>query len=172
MPVGCGFGRDEEVRTVRPHPSTAHLGSFLTTLAVGALLVACSGAVAAPSFDPVPAAATPSPAPSTAAAAGSSAKGAFHLEKTCAGYVCTVTASSYSGIPVGTTITYSGSGMDALTADIKVAGGTATGQCSIATLPGTCTFAKGTGSLAAFHGDVVVTQNAAGLWMWDGPTAF
>ena len=156
---------------MRSHPSTVHLGLLLTTLAIGSLLVACSGATAAPSPDPVPAVATPSPASSTAAA-GSPAKGAFHLEKTCAGYVCTVTASSYSGIPVGTTITYSGSGMDALAADIKVAGGTATGQCSIATLPGKCTFAKGTGSLAAFHGDLVVTQNAAGLWMWDGPTAF
>jgi len=149
-----------------------HLGLLLTTLAIGSLLVACSGATAAPSPDPAPTVASPSPASAASAVGGSPAKGAFHLEKTCAGYVCTVTASSYSGIPVGTTITYSGSGMDALTADIKVAGGTATGQCSIATLPGTCTFAKGTGSLAAFHGDVVVTQNAAGLWMWDGPTAF
>jgi hypothetical protein len=58
--------------------------------------------------------------------------------------------------------------MDALVAVIKVAGGTATGQCSIATLPGKCTFATGTGSLAAFRLAAVVTQTPTGLWDWDG----
>jgi hypothetical protein len=147
------------------------------------LLVACSGASAAASpgateiavVSPSPSApsaalSAPSPSPS-APATSPSPTGAFHLVKSCTGYVCTVTASNYQAIPAGARISYSGSGNDALVAVIKVAGGTATGQCNIATLPGKCTFASGTGSLAKFHEDLVVTQDASGLWIWDGPLA-
>jgi hypothetical protein len=146
------------------------------------LLVACSGApsatspqpteaaVVSPSPSPSPSPFTPAPSPS-ASAPSPSPTGAFHLVKSCTGYICTVTASSYRAIPAGSSISYSGPGNDALVAEIKVAGGTATGHCNIATLPGTCTFASGTGTLAAFHEDLVVTQDASGLWIWDGPLA-
>ena len=58
--------------------------------------------------------------------------------------------------------------MDSLVADIKVDGGAVTGTCDIAKLPGKCTFANGTGSLAPFALAVVVTQTPDGTWDWDG----
>ena len=167
---------------MRPSPESARPRSFLRIallVAVGPLLlVACSGAPVVASPQPTEAAVVhPSPEPSSPAPSPSSSApipsptGAFHLVKSCTGYICTVTASSYRAIPVGSTISYTGPGNDALVAEIKVAGGTATGRCNIATLPGTCTFAAGTGTLAAFHENLVVTQDSSGLWIWDGPLA-
>jgi len=166
---------------------------LVSIVAAGPLLLgACGGAVAgspAPtaaavvSAVPSPTAsatAAPASAPASAPAASATASasaarpsptGAFHLVKSCTGYICTVTASNYAAIPVGSKITYSGASNDALTAEIKATGGTATGTCSIATLPGKCSFTTGTGSLAKFHEDLVVTQDSSGLWVWDGPLA-
>jgi hypothetical protein len=139
--------------------------SVAITLAIGIVLAACSSAAATPSP------ATPSPT-ATSAAPASVASSAFHLEKTCDNYTCTVTKSSYSVIPVGTTIVYSGPNAGALSAAITVSGGSATGQCDIGSLPGKCSFSGGTGSLAGFKLDVVVTQTTDGLlWLWDSTTA-
>jgi hypothetical protein len=161
---------------------------LVSIVAAGPLLLsACGGAAVAASpgstdtavVSAVPSPTTSAPAgPSSTPAATASASapspaptGAFHLVKSCTGYICTVTASNYAAIPIGSTISYSGSSNDALTAQIKAVGGTATGTCSIATLPGKCSFATGTGSLAKFHEDLVVTQDSSGLWIWDGPLA-
>jgi hypothetical protein len=65
-------------------------------------------------------------------------------------------------------ITYSGPNSGALSALVTVSGGTATGQCDIGSLPGKCVFSGGTGTLAGFKLDIVVTQTPDGLlWMWD-----
>lgn len=173
---------------MRPRPESVRprFLRFASIMAVGPLLlIACSGgpATASPKateaavVSPVPTPSAPAASPSalapspSAPATSPSATGAFHLVKSCTGYICTVTASSYRAIPAGSKITYSGSNNDALAAEIKVAAGTATGTCNIATLPGTCTFAAGTGTLAKFHEDLVVTQDSSGLWIWDGPLA-
>jgi len=166
---------------VRPSPESARPTLFLRIAAMVAvgplLLVGCSGAPVAASPQPTEAAlvspspSSPTPAPSPSAAPSPAPTGAFHLVKSCTGYICTVTASNYRAIPVGSSISYSGPGNDALVAEIKVAGGTATGHCNIASLPGTCTFTAGTGTLAVFHEDLVVTQDSSGLWIWDGPLA-
>ena len=129
------------------------------------LLIACS---AAPAASPKATDAVVASLP--AAPASPSPTGAFHLVKSCTGYSCTVTASSYSGIPVGAKVHYTGDNT-ALAAVITVSGGTATGVCNIASLPGKCSFTAGTGTLAAFREELVVTQDADGLWYWDGPLA-
>jgi uncharacterized membrane protein len=106
---------------------------------------------------------------------------AFHLEKTCVVVSpvenqCTVTASSFKAIPVGTLITYDTSGgFNALVATITIKNGSATGQCAILdavldpTKSGTCSFATGTGRLTQFHLTVAVTRTPDwSLWYWDG----
>ena len=136
-------------------------------LAIGLLLAACSSSAATPT------AATPTSPPPTNPAIASVVSSAFHLEKTCsADFSCKVTKSSYAGIPVGTMISYSGPNQGSLSAVVTVSDGTATGQCDIGSLPGKCAFSGGTGSLAGFKLDIVVTQSVDGLlWMWDSSTA-
>jgi hypothetical protein len=108
-----------------------------------------------------------------ASTAASSTK-AFHLEKTCSGFTCVVTSSSFRKIPAGTTISYSGTSPDALTAVINVRHGSATGTCNIASVfaspssPGRCVFNTGTGKLRGIHLDVAVTLDSSGVWHWDG----
>jgi hypothetical protein len=104
----------------------------------------------------------------------------FHLEKTCisttTGSLCTVTSSSFKWIPVGTEITYDGSGgYSHLVATINVKNGSATGVCDILAAVndpaqlGTCTFESGTGRLTQFHLSVAVRRTADwSLWFWDG----
>jgi hypothetical protein len=99
----------------------------------------------------------------------------FHLAKTCSGFTCTITSSSFKGIPAGTVISYSGEGIDALVAVIEAPHGSATGDCNIASVfgdpaaPGTCSFHSGTGSLSAFHLTVAVTYDPSiDVWYWDG----
>jgi hypothetical protein len=133
-------------------------GTFVVAIAL--LAAACGGAATSPSV-------TAPPAPSLAAAAAASVLGSFHLEKTCAGTECTVTKSTLSAIPAGTKISYSGPGMNALTATVVVDGGRATGTCNIANLPGTCDFTLGSGTLARFPSKVVVSQSGP-TWSWDG----
>ena len=158
---------------------TSRIGT-LGILAIGLLVAACSGAGATPSTSVAPASATAkasqalaTPSPSATAKATQAPSptpaptGSFHLEKTCEGFECTVTKSSLSAIPIGTKISYSGPGMDSLTATITVEGGSATGTCNIANMPGTCTFTPGTGTLAKLPSKIVVTQ-AGPIWMWDG----
>jgi hypothetical protein len=112
---------------------------------------------------------------SLAPTASASSDKAFHLAKTCAGFTCTITSSSYKGIPAGTVISYSGDGLDALVAVIDAPHGTTTGNCNIASVfgdpaaPGVCTFDAGTGSLSAFHLTVAVTYDSTiDVWYWDG----
>ena len=99
---------------------------------------------------------------------------AFHLEKFCdTGTHCTVTASSFNAIPVGTEINYSGPDLDHLVAVFNIKNGSATGQCAIGSIfgtpsaPGTCNFDTGTGRLTQFHLDVAVTFDGTN-WFWDG----
>ena len=105
----------------------------------------------------------------------------FHLEKTCVtlspiATQCTITASSFDAIPVGTLITYDTSGgYTAFVATINLKNGTATGQCNILaavldyTKSGTCNFDTGTGRLTQFHLTVAVTRTSDwSLWFWDG----
>jgi hypothetical protein len=108
-----------------------------------------------------------------APAASASSEKDFLLEKTCADIGCTVTYSSFKGIPEGTLITYAGSGPAALVATIHAPHGTATGNCNILSVfttgaDGRCVFGSGTGSLTQFRLDVAVNVDADGLWTWDG----
>lgn len=151
------------------------LARELGILAMGLLLVACTGTGAAPSASvkasaTTQAVTTPSPtvtAKASQAPKTSAPKHDFQLMKTCEGTECTVTKSSLSAIPRGTKISYSGPGMDSLTATVIVEGGSVTGTCNIATLPGTCKFTPGTGTLAKMPAEVVVTQ-AGPTWFWEG----
>ena len=109
-----------------------------------------------------------------AMAVSASATKPFHLAKTCDGFTCVVTSSTYKGIPAGTTINYSGSGPAALVAVINGPHGSATGDCNIASVfatpstAGTCTFNRGTGSFSAFQLTVAVTLDSTSVWHWDG----
>jgi hypothetical protein len=98
----------------------------------------------------------------------------IHLAKVCdTGTHCTVTASSFNAIPVGTEINYGGPDPDHLVAVFDVKNGSATGRCAIGSifgdpsLPGTCMFDMGTGRLTQFHLDVAVTFDGSN-WFWDG----
>ena len=106
------------------------------------------------------------------AAASTHKDKAFHLEKVCAGFSCTVTSSTYKRIPAGTVISYSGDTPDALVATITVKHGTTTGHCDISAIfagsgPGKCVFSTGTGSLKHFRISLVVTFDGT-VWFWDG----
>ena len=106
------------------------------------------------------------------AAASSHRDRAFHLEKVCSGFTCTVTESSYRRIPAGTIISYVGDSPAALEATIAVKHGSVTGHCDISPIfagtgPGTCIFAGGTGSLRHFRITLTVTFDGA-VWFWDG----
>jgi hypothetical protein len=100
----------------------------------------------------------------------------LHVAKTCDGLgTCTVT--TYGAVlPNGTTETYSGPqfGDPVLSSRVLITtpdGGTATGHCAwpLRTLTGTCTFARGTGSLAGFRANVTVSANADfSVFYWDG----
>jgi hypothetical protein len=109
----------------------------------------------------------------TVPAAASSTK-SFHVEKDCVPPTCVITASTYKGIEAGSVITYSANGDGTLTALISAAHGTATGRCDLRpifgspSLPGSCVFASGTGSLTAFHLDVEVRTTNFVTWFWDG----
>jgi hypothetical protein len=97
----------------------------------------------------------------------------FHLEKTCVGTadgpVCTVTATSFDAIAVGSQITYMPAAAGTLQAVIHVAHGTATGVCSPDDVPTHCVFSSGTGRLTQFHLDVAVTHTGDfSGWFWDG----
>jgi hypothetical protein len=106
-------------------------------------------------------------------AAASSVK-SFHVEKDCSGFTCVITSSTYKGIGAGSVINYSQNSDGSLTAVISAAHGTATGRCDLApifgspSLPGSCVFVSGTGSLTAFHLDVEVTTTDFVTWFWDG----
>ena len=113
-------------------------------------------------------------------ASASSPLRSFHLEKDCTdfftgGNTCFVTVSPDSAIPVGTTIAYNGPVFNAtvLSMEVVIAApeGTATGHCTWALRvrpSGTCTFARGTGSLSGFHATLSVTLGSFPVFIWDG----
>jgi len=92
----------------------------------------------------------------------------FHVEKDCVDFTCVITSSSYRGIGEGSVINYTMNEDGSLTAVIHAAHGTATGRCDLSSLPGSCVFASGTGSLTAFHLEVAVTTTDFVTWFWDG----
>ena|SRR5450759_5122147 len=111
--------------------------------------------------------------------------GEVHLWKTCAPTfptpaTCTVQSSTSGPIPAGTVGTYSGPlfGNPRLSSEVVLLTpdqGTATGHCTLSfrTGLGTCTFARGTGSLAGFHANLDVTYHFdTGVTNWDGTYFF
>lgn len=98
----------------------------------------------------------------------------FHVTKDCDGLTCVVTSSSYRGIPAGTVINYTENEDGSLTSVISTATGSATGRCLLdpifgdPSLPGTCDFGSGTGSLTRFHLSVLVDTADFVSWTWDG----
>jgi hypothetical protein len=113
-------------------------------------------------------------------ASASSPQESFYLEKDCTvffsgGNTCVVTVSPDAAIPVGSTIAYNGPVFNATVLSMEVVisapNGTATGHCTWplrVRLSGTCTFARGTGSLAGFHANLSVTGGDFPLFIWDG----
>lgn len=115
-------------------------------------------------------------APSASAA---SPLGDLLLTKTCDAYNhCTVVTSTSGPLVVGTTGTYNGPEFDhRLSSEVVLAtpdGGTATGHCTLsyATLLGTCSFARGTGSLAGFHANLTVSSPDGAVFTWAGTYFF
>ena len=112
--------------------------------------------------------------------AASSALHELHVTKDCstepyagaAGDYCTFTSSNLAAI---TGRIYYSSALDGTTLRSFVlidagAGTTATGRCrlNLVTGLGRCTFWKGTGELAGFHANVVVSYLGGPNWAWDG----
>ena len=110
--------------------------------------------------------------------ASASPQASFYLEKDCTvffsgGNTCVVTVSPDPAIPVGTTIAYNGPVFNetvlSMEVDIIAPNGTATGHCTwpLRVRPsGTCTFARGTGSLAGFHANLSVTGGTFPIFIW------
>jgi|SRR3954454_17672475 hypothetical protein len=98
----------------------------------------------------------------------------FHVVKDCDFLTCVITSSTFKGIPAGSVINYTENTDGSLTAVISVAHGSATGRCMLdpifgdPSLPGTCVFASGTGTLRQFHLDAAVTTSDFVTWFWDG----
>jgi hypothetical protein len=98
----------------------------------------------------------------------------FHVVKDCQGLTCVITFSTYRGIPAGSVINYTENIDGSLTAVISVAHGSATGHCVLdpifgdPSLPGTCVFSSGTGTLTQFHLNAAVTTSDFTTWFWDG----
>jgi hypothetical protein len=101
----------------------------------------------------------------------------FHLDKTCAddlseplGYICTVQNSDFEGIPAGTDIRYLSEVDNVVQASIETENGSTDGACTWSSdVEAICVFSGGTGQLAQFNLEVVVTANAdQSVWYWDG----
>lgn len=102
----------------------------------------------------------------------------FLLTKDCLDLTCVVTTSTYKGIPEGTVINYTENLDGSLTAVLVTKTGSATGHCVLdpifgePSLPGTCVFSTGTGSLSQFHLTVAVTTVDFASWTWEGTYSF
>ena len=118
-------------------------------------------------------------------ASAASPLGEIHIAKTCSPTfptdpTCTVQISTSGPILVGTVGHYLGPlfGSPLLSSEVLLVtpdGGTATGHCTLSfrTGLGTCTFARGTGSLAGFHANLDVTFHFDTGWTnWDGTYFF
>lgn len=113
--------------------------------------------------------------PAPAASAGSHR--GFHLDKTCAedlseplGYICTVRHSDFKWIPAGTDIRYLSQVDNVVQASIEIKNGRTDGACTWSSdVDAICVFSAGTGRLAQFNLEVVVTANSdQSVWYWDG----
>lgn len=107
-----------------------------------------------------------------------SSSGALHLTKTCDAYNhCTVQTSTAGPIPVGTQGFYSGpvftNRLSSNLVLVTPGGSTASGHCTLnyVSAVGTCTFNRGTGTLAGFHAVLTVTTDFETFW-WDGSYHF
>jgi hypothetical protein len=95
--------------------------------------------------------------------------------------ICTVQASEAGPFPAGTQAYYTFAVLDVdkpalLSAGVVLTtpgGDTATGHCTLSfkTGLGTCTFARGTGTLAGLHANIDVSL-ASGVTIWDGTYHF
>lgn len=114
-------------------------------------------------------------------ASASSPLGPIYLTKTCdAPDHCTVqTSLANSPLPVGTEGFYNGPfPISRLSSEVVLVtpggAGTATGHCTLSFVSavGTCTFARGTGSLAGFHANLTVTTSDWETFTWEGTYHF
>lgn len=114
-------------------------------------------------------------------ASASSPLGPISLTKTCdAPDHCTVqTSLADSPLPAGTEGFYNGpfpvSRLSSQVVLVTPGGaGTATGHCTLSFVSavGTCTFARGTGSLAGFHANLTVTTADWETFLWEGTYHF
>ena len=111
----------------------------------------------------------------------SSPLGSIYLTKTCdAPDHCTVqTSLAGSPLPVGTEGFYNGPWpVSRLSCEVVLVtpggAGTATGHCTLSfvSATGTCTFARGTGSLAGFHANLTVSTADWETFLWQGSYHF
>ena len=111
----------------------------------------------------------------------SSPLGSIYLTKTCdAPDHCTVqTSLAGSPLPVGTEGFDNGPWpMSRLSSEVVLVtpgrAGTATGHCTLSFVlaTGTCTFARGTGSLAGFHANLTVSTADWETFLWQGTYHF
>jgi len=111
--------------------------------------------------------------------------GTLHLEKECseytgeAGAFCTISASNFEAIPVGSKVVYAEAATadHGLDTDIVVNtpdGETAYGHVTLdgATQTGTVTLAGGTGPLAELKGELTVGPLEEPSYRWDGPYSY
>lgn len=115
------------------------------------------------------------------AASASSPLGSIDLTKTCdAPDHCTVqTSLANSPLPVATEGFYNGPfPISRLSSQVVLVtpghAGTTTGHCTLSFVSavGTCTFARGTGSLAGFHANLTVTTSDWETFLWQGTYHF
>jgi hypothetical protein len=111
----------------------------------------------------------------------SSPLGQISLTKTCdAPAHCTVqTSLPNSPLPAGTEGFYNGPfPISRLSSEVVLVtpggAGTATGHCTLSFVSavGTCTFARGTGSLTGFHAILTVTTSDWETFLWEGTYNF
>lgn len=115
------------------------------------------------------------------AVSAASPLGPILLTKTCdAPDHCTVQTSLVnSPLPVGTEGFYNGPfPISRLSSEVVLVtpgdAGTATGHCTLSFVSavGTCTFARGTGSLSGFHANLTVTTSDWETFQWEGTYHF
>lgn len=145
-----------------------------TTIAAGAVVVACSDTTAPKQFE------SAEPAPSLIRS------GALNLTKDCSAYTgqagdtCTVTTSNLAQIEPGSTIIYASAAVGAaLDTDVRLdppgpGNNVAYGHCtlSLATGVGLCTFSGGTGKFTWFHANAAVSYVSGPTFAWDGTYSF
>ena len=113
-----------------------------------------------------------------------SQSGELHIPKECpeykgqAGDFCTIKSSNIDAIEDGSKVVYAkAAGEGSLDSDIVLeapSGSTANGhvKLDLGNGTGSLTFSGGTGKLAGFNANVMVSADAAGVWHWDGTFNF